>query len=125
MDDLAARSQANRLGKQGKFRIHTSLDPAQSCDIGNVQIVRIATPKVVTRLWDRWRIIATSIVHEEFEGLRVTPNVDTTIEEIETLASAMEQTASTGIESGPGWIISLDFRRHHRFQACPSSEGCR
>jgi selenocysteine lyase/cysteine desulfurase len=52
----------------------------------------------VARLWDRWRIIATPIVHEEFEGLRVTPNVYTTIEEIDTFASAMEQIASTGIE---------------------------
>jgi selenocysteine lyase/cysteine desulfurase len=78
--------------------MHTSLDPAQSCAIGNLQIVGIATPKVVTRLWDRWRIIATPMVHEEFEGLRVTPNVYTTIEDIDTFASAMEQIASTGIE---------------------------
>jgi selenocysteine lyase/cysteine desulfurase len=81
---------ANRLGKQAKFKIHTSMDPAQSCAIANVQVVGIPTAKIVSRLWDRWRIIATPIVHEEFEGLRVTPNVYTTIEEIDTFASAME-----------------------------------
>jgi selenocysteine lyase/cysteine desulfurase len=84
---------ANRLAKQPKFKIHTSMDPAQSCAIANVQVVGIPTPKIVSQLWDRWRIIATPIVHEEFEGLRVTPNVYTTIEEIDTFASAMETIA--------------------------------
>ena len=37
------------------------------------------------------RIIATPITHEEFEGLRVTPNVYTTLEEIDTFAGAMER----------------------------------
>jgi len=50
----------------------------------------VPTGKVVTRLWDRWRIIATPIVHAEFEGVRVTPNVYTTLEEIDTFAEAME-----------------------------------
>jgi selenocysteine lyase/cysteine desulfurase len=89
---------ATRLARHTKFKIHTSLDPAQSCAIANVQIVGVPTAKVVTRLWDRWRIIATPIVHEEFEGLRVTPNVYTTLEEIDTFAAAMEQIAAKGEE---------------------------
>jgi selenocysteine lyase/cysteine desulfurase len=89
---------ATRLARQPKFTIHTSLDPAQSCAIANVQIAGVPTTKVVTRLWDRWRIIATPIVHEEFEGLRVTPNVYTTLEEIDTFAAAMEQIAASGVE---------------------------
>jgi len=89
---------ASRLARQAKFKIHTSMDPAQSCAIANVQIVGLPTAKVVTRLWDRWRIIATPIVHEEFEGLRVTPNVYTTLEEIDTFAAAMEHIAAAGVE---------------------------
>jgi isopenicillin-N epimerase len=89
---------AVRLARQPKFKIHTSLDAAQSCAIANVQIVGVPTAKVVTRLWDRWRIIATPIVHEEFEGLRVTPNVYTTLEEIDTFAAAMEHIAASGVE---------------------------
>ena len=41
-------------------------------------------------LWDKWRIIATPIVHAEYEGIRVTPNVYTTLEEIDTFGDAME-----------------------------------
>ena len=74
------------------------MDPAQSCAIANVQIVGVPTAKVVGRLWDKWRIIATPIVHDEFEGLRVTPNVYTTLEEIDTFSAAMENIVSTGVE---------------------------
>jgi len=90
---------ARRLGGHPKFRIHTNLDPAHSCAIGNVQIAGVQTARLVPRLWERWRIIATPIVHREYEGVRVTPNVYTTLEEIDTFAAAMEQIAVKGLES--------------------------
>ncbi len=89
---------ATRLTQHPKIRLHTSLDPAHSCAIGTVQIVGVPTAKVVTRLWDRWRIIATPIVHAEYEGARITPNVYTTLDEIDTFASAMEEIATKGVE---------------------------
>jgi selenocysteine lyase/cysteine desulfurase len=84
---------ADRLAAEGRFRIHTSMDPAQSCAIGTVQTVGVPVAKVVTQLWDKWRIIATPIVHAEYEGLRVTPNVYTTLEEIDTFTGAMKTIA--------------------------------
>ena len=63
-----------------------------------MQITGVATPKVVARLWERWRIIATPIVHAEYEGARITPNVYTTIEEIDTFAAAMEEIATKGTD---------------------------
>ena len=63
-----------------------------------MQINGVPTGKVVTRLWDRWRIIATPIVHAEFEGVRVTPNVYTTLEEIDTFTAAMDEIAAKGAE---------------------------
>jgi selenocysteine lyase/cysteine desulfurase len=85
---------ADRLGGQPKFRIHTNLDPAHSCAIGNVQLIGTPTAKVVAQLWEKWRIIATPIAHEEYEGLRVTPNVYTTLEEVDTFIAAMEKIAA-------------------------------
>jgi selenocysteine lyase/cysteine desulfurase len=87
-----------RLAANPKMRIHTSFDPAQSCAIGNIQVTSVPSGKVVTRLWERWRIIATPIVHAEFEGIRVTPNVYTTLEEIDTFAGAMEDIAARGVD---------------------------
>jgi selenocysteine lyase/cysteine desulfurase len=81
----------DKLKNNPRIRIHTSLDPAQSCAIGTVQITTVPTTKAVPVLWDKWRIIATPIVHAEYEGIRVTPNVYTTLEEIDTFAEAMKQ----------------------------------
>ena len=86
---------ADRLGKNSKFRIHTNLDPAHSCAIGNIELIGTASAKVVAQLWEKWRIIATPIVHEEYTGLRIKPNVYTTLEEIDTFISAMETVAKT------------------------------
>ncbi|MPZ19948.1 MAG: aminotransferase class V-fold PLP-dependent enzyme [Luteitalea sp.] len=87
---------ATRLQQSSRIRIHTNLDPGHSCAIGTVQIAGIPAPKVVDRLWERWRIIATPIVHAEYEGVRVTPNVYTTLEEIDTFAAAMEEMVAKG-----------------------------
>lgn len=84
---------ATRLAAHPRMRLHTNLDPAHSCAIGCVQITGIPTGQVVSRLWERWRIIATPIVHAEYEGLRVTPNVYTTLEEVDTFIGAMEAIA--------------------------------
>jgi len=82
---------AARLQKTGRFRIHTPMDPAQSCAIGTVQVLGVETGKAVGQLWEKWRIIATPINHAEYTGIRVTPNVYTTLEEIDTFGDAMEK----------------------------------
>jgi len=86
---------AKRLVSTGKFKVHTSLDPAQSCAIGTVQVLGVDTSKAVQQLWDKWRIIATPINHAEYTGIRVTPNVYTTLEEIDTFGDAMEKIVAT------------------------------
>ena len=65
---------AERLMKNPKIVLHTPLDPALSCAIGTVQIKGVPTGDVGSKLWDKQRILATPIIHPEFEGLRVTPN---------------------------------------------------
>jgi selenocysteine lyase/cysteine desulfurase len=82
---------ADRLKDDPHFRIHTNLAPEHSCAIGTVQTMGVPTGKVGSELWDKWRIIATPIVHAEYEGLRVTPNVYTTVEEIDTFTDAMRK----------------------------------
>ena len=82
---------AERLTKNPRIVLHTPLDPTLSCAIGTVQIKGIPTGDVGAKLWNDHRIFATPIVHPEFEGLRVTPNVYTTIDEIDAFADAMEK----------------------------------
>ena len=84
---------ATRLRKLPKIRLHTSLDPALSCAIGTVGIEGLAAPAISAKLWEQWRIIATPITHAEYQGVRVTPNVYTTLAEIDTFGDAMESLA--------------------------------
>jgi len=85
---------AKRLTATGRFKVHTSLDPAQSCAIGTVQVLGVDTSKAVQQLWDKWRIIATPINHAEYTGIRVTPNVYTTLDDVDTFGDAMEKIAA-------------------------------
>ena len=57
----------------------------------------VDTAKLAAHLWDKHRIIVAPIVHDEFEGLRVTPNVYTTLDEIDRFAEAMEQVIAKGL----------------------------
>jgi isopenicillin-N epimerase len=86
---------AERLLKNPRIVLHTPLDPQLSCAIGTVQIKGVPTGDVGSRLWNDHRIFATPIVHAEYEGLRVTPNVYTTIDEIDRFADAMEKIAKS------------------------------
>jgi selenocysteine lyase/cysteine desulfurase len=82
-----------RLKPQPKFQIHTSLDPALSCAIATVGIEGIPPAQITSKLWEKWRIIATPIDHAEYKGIRVTPNVYTTLDEVDAFGDAMEAIA--------------------------------
>ena len=48
-------------------------------------------------LWDKHRIWTTPVVTPgEYQGLRITPNVYTTLEEIDTFADVMEKVIKRG-----------------------------
>ena len=70
---------------------------AQSCALGNVGIAGIDPNKLTAHLWDKHRIIVTPIGHEEFQGIRVTPNVYTTLGEIDVFCVAMEKVIQSGL----------------------------
>lgn len=85
---------ATRLKDQPRFQLHTSLDPALSCAIGTIGIAGMPPGDITTKLWNNWRIVATPITHAEYQGIRVTPNVYSTLEEIDVFADAMERIAT-------------------------------
>lgn len=88
---------AERLLESDNIRLHTSLDPRYSCAIGNVEIVGVDVSALTQHLWNRHRIIVVPIRHAEFHGLRVTPNVYTTIEELDRFVDAMRDVAVNGL----------------------------
>lgn len=86
-----------RLEARPKTRIHTSFDPAQSCAIGNLGTPGLDPATLAAHLWDRHRIIVTPIKHAEYEGIRVTPNVYTTVQEVDTFAAVVERVLDRGL----------------------------
>ncbi|MDQ6676462.1 MAG: aminotransferase class V-fold PLP-dependent enzyme [Acidobacteriota bacterium] len=89
---------ADRLRGLPGVQMLNSEDPAQSCAIGFVSVKGVDATKLVGYLWNKHRIWTTAIVTPgEYEGLRVTPNVYTTLEEIDEFAAVMEKVAKGGI----------------------------
>jgi selenocysteine lyase/cysteine desulfurase len=88
---------ATRVQAHPNITLHTNMAPGDSGAIATVQVKDIPSPDLTEYLWDEWKIITTPIVHDEYEGIRVTPNVYTTVEEIDTFATALERVASDGL----------------------------
>jgi isopenicillin-N epimerase len=81
----------------GRVKLHTSLKPEFSCGIANVQIEGVDTEKLASWLWDKHKILTVAIKHAEFEGLRVTPSVYTTTEELDRFCDLVEQIINRGL----------------------------
>jgi selenocysteine lyase/cysteine desulfurase len=83
---------ANRLAHHPKCRILHSTDPAQSCGIGFLAFAPgIDGGKMRETLLSKYGILTTYMPHEEFSGLRITPNVYSTVGEIDAFAQAIER----------------------------------
>ncbi|RMF68489.1 MAG: aminotransferase class V-fold PLP-dependent enzyme [Calditrichaeota bacterium] len=88
---------ARRLLQHDRVRLHTSLKPGFACGLATVEIEGVDPTKLTAHLWRTHRIIVTPIKHAEFQGIRVTPNVYTTLEEIDRFCDAMEAVIKNGL----------------------------
>jgi selenocysteine lyase/cysteine desulfurase len=80
-----------------RVKLHTSLKPAFSCGIGTFQIDGLDSGDLSNWLWDSRGILTTAIKHDEFAGIRVTPSVYTTLEELDRFCAAVEHAIDKGL----------------------------
>jgi len=92
-----SRYWMNRLKDVHKVRFNTSFDPNQSCAIANVHIEGSNPGAIGSYLFSKHHIFTTPIVHEEFQGIRITPNVYTTLGELDRFCEQMEMIARKGL----------------------------
>jgi selenocysteine lyase/cysteine desulfurase len=92
-----SRYWMDNLKDISKVRFNTSFDPAQMCAIANVQVEGVDPVKIGSYLFDKHRIFTTPIVHEEFQGVRITPNVYTTLPELDRFCGVMATIARKGL----------------------------
>ena len=90
---------ARRLESNKGVKVLTPYDPLQSCGLALFNIEGMDPGKLGTHLWERHRIIVTPIAHDEFRGIRVTPNVYTTLNEIDMFCDAVEKVIRNGLSA--------------------------
>jgi selenocysteine lyase/cysteine desulfurase len=96
---------ANALSKQPRIKILTNLsDPPQAWGVAAVYIDGIDVRDLAKFLMDKYRIIVVPLVGGappnsvfDYQALRVSPNVYTTLEEIDTFVMAMEDAIKGGV----------------------------
>ena len=72
-----------------RARLLSPPESGRSCGIGLLHVDGIDPAALKARLWEKHRIITVAIKHAEFSGLRVTPNVDTSVEDIDVFVEAV------------------------------------
>jgi len=87
----------DRLAGLSKVHFHTNLNHEHSCAITTVEIEGIKPGDLGSWLLTKHGIYVTSIGGPGFNGIRVTPNVYSTITEIDRFAAALEIAAKQGI----------------------------
>jgi len=85
-----------RLEKHPRVKILSSRLPNQAWGLANVSMDGVDVSKAYDFLWTKYRIITAPIKHAEYQGLRVTPNVYTTLEELDTFSVAIEDLLKNG-----------------------------
>lgn len=92
-----SRYWMNKLKDLPRIRFNTSFDNEQSCGIANVEVTGVDPGAMATYLMDKHKIFVVPIVHPEFRGIRITPNVFTTLPELDRFCEVMEGIARKGL----------------------------
>jgi len=73
-----------------RVKILSSREPNQAWGLANVSLAGVDVSKAYDFLWSKYRIITAAIKRDDYQGLRVTPNIYTTLEEVDTFAAAIK-----------------------------------
>ena len=86
------------LAESDRVAVLTPLDSDYGGAIGLVSVDGIDIRALPGWLRRNYGIVTVPILHPEFEGLRVTPNVYTTVDEVDQFAEAMLDALKSGVE---------------------------
>ena len=86
------------------MKIYTSLEPGQSWGLAYVGIDGVPARALNDFLWNKYRIIGQAMIagpypgqQYDYQGTRITPNVYTTLEELDTFVVAMKDAVKNGV----------------------------
>ncbi|MEY3576460.1 MAG: hypothetical protein RL394_42 [Bacteroidota bacterium] len=84
----------SRVKNVPKIIINTPTDEKRSCGIANVGIAGMTPADLAKRLMDEHKIFTVAIDTANVHGCRITPNVYTTLEELDAFVAAFKKLAS-------------------------------
>lgn len=95
---------ARRLAAHERVRLHTSLRPGCASGVACVEIDGVDVAALRDWLWSKHHIYTIGVAPRpseseppEFQGLRISPSVYTTLEELDRFCAAMEQVVRHGL----------------------------
>jgi isopenicillin-N epimerase len=80
---------AQRLAENPKVKILHSPDPAMSAGIGFLSFLDNDPGKIHDALFSKYDIVTARMAHEEYDGLRITPHIYSTVGDIDIFADAV------------------------------------
>jgi selenocysteine lyase/cysteine desulfurase len=80
-----------KVYKLPKVKFATSLKPNFSCAIANIGIEGWEAQQIEAKLFEKYKIHTVSIVHKNVNGIRVTPNVYTSLQDLDLLVKGIEE----------------------------------
>jgi len=94
---LRDRWAKRMLAESDRVKVLTPLDSPYAGAIGLFAVDGIDSPKLGAWLMDKYRIVTTPIVHAEYQGIRITPNVYTTVDEVDLFTEKVLEAVKKGI----------------------------
>jgi selenocysteine lyase/cysteine desulfurase len=92
---------ARRLTADRRVRLYTRMEPEHGCAFATFQIEGVEPSRLVEHLWNRHKIFTAAIDYppdtHAVRGVRVSPNVYTTAEEIDMFCAAVEDVLANGL----------------------------
>ena len=89
------RYWSDKLRNINNVIVNTPIDINRSCGIGNVGLTNISPSEMANILMDKYKIFTVSIDYANVRGCRISPNIFTTIDELDIFVNAVKEMAST------------------------------
>jgi selenocysteine lyase/cysteine desulfurase len=88
---------ARRVSQDRRVKLFARLEPGHSTGVATFAIEGIDNGQLVAHLWNKHHIYVIPINHESVKGVRVTPNVYTTLGELDMFCEAVEDVLANGL----------------------------
>ena len=89
------RYWSDKLRNQKNIVVNTPEDITRSCGIGNVGVTNISPSQMSNLLFDKYNIFTVAIDYANVKGCRISPNIFTTIKELDKFVDSVKEISKT------------------------------